>query len=95
MALSSYVSVITRDILMGTPCFLKWLRMGTAGWEPTGRSSSSGGMRDSTHAWKNPTELALLAIISAYSLRSEEVTGASGEALSSVGGVGRYKTFFV
>ena len=87
MALSSYVSVITRDILMGTPCFLKWLRMGTAGWEPTGRSSISGGPFASTHTWKNPTERSLSEIISAYSQRSRGLKGVAGAVLSNVGGI--------
>ena len=60
-----------------------------------GRSSSLVGLRDSTYAWKNPTERALSEILSVYSLRSGGVKGAAGAALSNVRGVGRDKTFLI
>ena len=94
MAPSNSVSVMPCDMLMGTPCFLMWLRIDALVSDLTGRYSSSGGLRASTHAWKNPTERALSDICFAHSLRSGGVKGDSGVALSNVGGVGRDKRFF-
>ena len=93
MALSNSLSVMPYDILMGTPCFLMWLRIGAARYDTTGRPSSLGGPRASMHACKNPTERALSAIRFAHSPRSVDVKGAAGAALSNVGGVGRDNFF--
>ena len=43
MEFSNSVSIMPRGMLIGTPCFLMRMRIGTAGCEPTGRSSSLGG----------------------------------------------------
>ena len=48
-----------------------------------------GGLHAFTHTWKNRTEHAMLAILSALSPRSEEVKGDAGATLSNVGGVWR------
>ena len=70
MALSKYVSVMLRGMLMGTQCLLMWIRIGAAGCEHTRISSSSDGLCDNTHAWKNLTKNALLALIFVHSPRS-------------------------
>ena len=93
MALSKYVSVMLRGILMWTPCLLMWIRIGAAGCEHTRISSSSDGPCDNTQSWKKLTENALSTIIFVHSPRSGGVKGTAGTALSNVGGVGRDKCF--
>ena len=90
---ASYLSVMLRGMLIGTPCFLMWMRIGAAGWEPTCRSFSSCGPRVSTHAWKKPTDRAQLDGYFAHLPRSGGVKMAASVALSKVGGVGRDKFF--
>ena len=87
MSTYNYVSVMPRCMLMGTPCFLMWMRIGAAGCNPTGIYLSLGGLIASTHAWRNPTDCALLAISFVHSPRSRGVKGTAGTALSNLGDV--------
>ena len=54
MATYNSLYVMLCDMLMETPCFLMWMSIGAAGWEPTGGSSRLGGPHASTHACKIP-----------------------------------------
>ena len=82
---SNSLSAMPRGMLIGIPCFLVFMRIGAAGWEPMGRSFRLGGPRAS--------ERALLASLFAHSPKSGGMKGAAGAALSNVGGVGRDKPF--